>query len=91
MATPGKKYRIGDLKDIAMSFLKSPKVFALFRNSIYGYFISNFINRPLKENFYTPICIIFYIKNILFILYAIYMIFFTKKGLQLGGSKIKGG
>ena len=28
---------------------------------------------------------------ILCILYAIYKIFFTKKGLQLGGSKIKGG
>ena len=36
--------------------------FALFQNSIYGYFISNFITRPLKENFYTSICIIFYIK-----------------------------
>ena len=40
--------------------------FALFQNSIYGYFISNFITRPLKENFYTSICIIFYIKNELF-------------------------
>jgi len=28
---------------------------------------------------------------ILCIFYAIYKIFFTKKGLQLGGSKIKGG
>ena len=40
--------------------------FALFENSIYGYFISISITRPLKENFYTELCIIFYIKNELF-------------------------
>ncbi len=40
--------------------------FAIFQNSIYGYFISIFITRPLKENFYTSICIIFYINNELF-------------------------
>ena len=40
--------------------------FALFQNSIYGYFISICITKPLKENFYTSFCIIFYIKNELF-------------------------
>ena len=37
--------------------------FALFQNSIYGYFISIFETRPFKEIFYTLICIIFNIKN----------------------------
>ena len=40
--------------------------FAIFENSIYGYFRSILITRPLKNNFYTSTCIIFYIKNELF-------------------------
>ena len=37
--------------------------FALFQNSIYGYFICNFIASPLKENFNTSFCKISFLKK----------------------------
>ena len=66
----GKKTAGNHASLVKMYMLMLSKVvfldFALLQNSIYGYFKSIFIARPNKENFYTSICIIFYIKYELF-------------------------
>ena len=50
----------------ANSTEKEVKVFSLFKNSIYGYFIPIKTVQTLKANFYTLRCIIFYISYELF-------------------------